>query len=88
MPQVFEKDGFKFACYCDGHILIAMGSGVELRFLVAQNPRLARGTPRQLNHIELSPFGLPGLDEDLSFQGLLAGDYGQPQRTSPSGQAG
>jgi hypothetical protein len=33
----------------------------------------------QLNRIEISPFGIhwPELDEDLSFRGLLAGDYGQ-----------
>jgi hypothetical protein len=46
---------------------------------VADNPRLARGTPRQLNNIEISPFGLqwPDLDEDLSFQGLLDGNHGR-----------
>jgi hypothetical protein len=30
--------------------------------IVAENPRLARGTPEQLNHIEISPFGLHRLD--------------------------
>jgi hypothetical protein len=32
-----------------------------------------------LNHIEISPFGLhwPELDEDLSFRGLIEGNYGQ-----------
>jgi len=56
-----------------------MKSGVEIRFPVAANPRLAHGTPRQLNRIEVSPFGLhwPDLDKDLSFRGLLEGDYGQ-----------
>jgi hypothetical protein len=35
-----------------------------------------------LNHIEISPFGLhwPELNEDLSFRGLLEGDYGQFQK--------
>jgi hypothetical protein len=62
-----------------GHILICMESGVEIRFPASKNPRLAKGTPKQLNNIEISPFGLhwPDLDEDLSFSGLLAGDYGQ-----------
>ena len=62
-----------------GHIVIHMESGVDIRFPIAQNMRLARGTPEQLNNIEISPFGLhwPDLDEDLSFKGLLAGDYGQ-----------
>jgi hypothetical protein len=63
----------------DGFIIVRMESGVEIRFPVSGNARLARGTPEQLNNIELSPYGLhwPDLDEDLSFQGLQAGDYGQ-----------
>lgn len=70
MPTIFEKDGF---------INVRMKSGVEISFPVVANPRLARGTPRQLNRIEVSPFDLhwPHLDEDLSFRGLLEGDYGQ-----------
>jgi hypothetical protein len=66
----------------NGLIVVRMGSGAEVRFPVTENPRLARGTHRQLNHIEISPFGLhwPDLDEDLSFRGLLEGDYGQSQR--------
>ena len=60
-------------------IVIRLESGAELRFPVADNPRLARGTHQQLNHIEISPFGLhwPDLDEDLSLRGLLEGDHGQ-----------
>ncbi|MFM2081498.1 MAG: hypothetical protein RL380_189 [Verrucomicrobiota bacterium] len=70
------------AGHVDGEIIIRMASGAELRFPAAENPRLARGTPRQLNHIELSPFGLhwPDLNEDLSFQGLLEGNHGQFQK--------
>ena len=30
-----------------------MESGAEIRFPVADNPRLARGTHQQLNHIEI-----------------------------------
>ena len=78
-------DTARSASYRDGHILIEMDSGMELRFPVDRNPRLARGTPSQLNNIEVSPFGLhwPDLDEDLSFRGLQSGDYGQHQN-SPS----
>jgi len=67
------------ARYEHGHIIIHMASGVDTRFPVAGNARLSRGTPEQLNNIEVSPYGLhwPDLDEDLSFKGLLAGDYGQ-----------
>lgn len=69
----------------DGDIVITMKSGAELRFPVAANPRLARGTAEQLSNIELSPFGIhwPDLDEDLSFRGIAAGDYGQ-SRNQPS----
>lgn len=66
----------------DGFVLIVLESGATLQFAVTENPRLARGTPEQLNHIEISPFGLhwPDLDEDLSIRGIAQGDYGQSQR--------
>lgn len=72
-------DVVKSASYEDGHIVVIMESEGEIRFPVADNPRLSKGTPPQLNNIEVSPFGLhwPDLDEDLSFRGLLEGDYGQ-----------
>jgi hypothetical protein len=70
------------AVYRDRHIIVMMESGVEIRFPVAQNPRLARGTEAQLNNIEVSPYGLhwPDLDEDLSFRGIMEGDFGQHQK--------
>ena len=72
-------DTARSAAHVSGEIIVRMESGAEIRFPVAENPRLARGTHRQLNHIEISPFGLhwPELDEDLSFRGLLEGDHGQ-----------
>ena len=72
-------DTARSASYRDGEIVIVMQSGRKLRIPVAENPRLAKGTPEQLNHIELSPFGIhwPDLDEDLSFRGIAEGDYGQ-----------
>jgi hypothetical protein len=74
MPKVFESAAFDGAA-----IVITMQSGAQFRFLVAENSRLARGTHEQLKKIEISPFGLhwPELDEDLSFRGLAAGDFGQ-----------
>ena len=74
-------DNARSAVFRDGQIIIAMESGVEIRFPVAANPRLAQRTAAQLSRMELSPFGVhwPDLDEDLSFQGLLRGDYGQHQ---------
>jgi hypothetical protein len=67
------------ADYDSGFIILSMESGIEIGFPVAKNARLARGTPAQLRNIEVSPFGLhwPDLDEDLSFRGLLAGNFGQ-----------
>jgi len=75
-------DNPKSATYRNGFIVVTMQSGVEVRFPVAENPRLARGTAAQLSRIEISPFGLhwPDLDEDLSFRGILDGDYGQNQK--------
>ncbi len=69
-----------------GEIIVLMESGREIRFPVADNPRLARGTPAQLSHIEISPFGLhwPDLDEDLSFRGLLEGNHGQRSKHGES----
>jgi hypothetical protein len=66
------------AFYLDGHIVVRMESGAEMRFPIAGNRRLAAGTDSQLKHIEISPFGLhwPDLDEDLSFKGILGGNYG------------
>ena len=65
-----------------GFIVVHMESGAEIRFPIADNPRLAHGTAAQLNRIEISPFGLhwPELDEDLSFRGLQEGDFGQFQK--------
>jgi hypothetical protein len=75
-------DNARSAIYRDGQIIIAMESGREIRFPVERNQRLARGTAEQLSRIEISPYGIhwPELDEDLSFRGLLAGDYGQHQK--------
>jgi hypothetical protein len=72
-------DTARSAVFRDGQILISLMSGAKMQFPVAENPRLARGTPEQLNNIELSPFGLhwPDLDEDLSLRGIAQGDYGQ-----------
>ncbi len=74
-------DSARSAVFRDGEIIIAMESGAEIRFPVAANLRLARGTAEQLGHIELSRYGIhwPDLDEDLSYRGLLRGDYGQRQ---------
>ena len=84
MPKVFEQNGYRFSFYSNDHppihVYVRYG-GIEIRFPVAANPRLAHGTAEQLGHVELSPYGIhwPDLDEDLSYRGLLRGDYGQRQ---------
>jgi hypothetical protein len=72
-------DTARSARFHEGFIVILMESGAEMRFPVAENLRLANGTPTQLNNIEVSPFGLhwPDFDEDLSFRGIAEGNHGQ-----------
>lgn len=78
-------DSAKRACSDGSYVIVEMLSGIEVKFPVAENPRLAAGTLQQLNHIEISPFGLhwPDLDEDLSFRGILQGHYGQKGKAPP-----
>lgn len=70
--------------YAAPNFVIEMASGVVLSFPVKDNPRLAGGSLSQLKNVEISPFGLhwPDLDEDLSFEGMLRGDFGQYQKGS------
>jgi hypothetical protein len=63
----------------DGDIIIITKDELRIHFPIIKNKRLKNGTPSQLNNIEISPCGLhwPDLDEDLSFNGLMSGDFGQ-----------
>ena len=76
-------DAAKSASFRDGNIVIIFESGVEIRFPIGKNPRLANGDPKQLGNIEISPYGLhwPDLDEDLSFRGIMAGRFGQVEKS-------
>ena len=67
------------ASYSDGYVAVLMESGLEYRFPIKGNERLEKGTDKELRNIVTSPFGLhwPDLDEDLSFQGIAMGDFGQ-----------
>ena len=64
--------------FSSGQIVVRFASGLEVRFPVSKSARLAKGTASELSHIEISPFGLhwPELDEDLSFAGILRGQFG------------
>ena len=44
-------DSARSAVFRDGKIIIAMEIGTEIRFAVAENPRLLRGTPELLSRI-------------------------------------
>ncbi len=61
-----------------GMIFVRFASGHEVSFPVKGNPRLESAAEDDVCRIEISPFGLhwPTLDEDLSFEGILAGRYG------------
>ena len=75
-------DTARSAVFRDGQILISMESGAKMQFPVEENPRLARGTPAEINNIEISPFGLhwPDLDEDLSLRGIARGLRTEPNQ--------
>ncbi len=65
------------ARYDGGYVTVLIAGTVEIRFPITVSDRLARGTEAQLKNIEVSPFGLhwPELDEDLSYKGLLKGEF-------------
>jgi hypothetical protein len=62
-----------------GFVCISFDGGTEIRFPANGNSRLASGTPEQISNMQVTRFGIhwPDLDEDLSFEGLARGDYGQ-----------
>ncbi len=65
------------AHYDSGYVTVRIAATVEIRFPITASARLAKGNEAQLKNIEVSPFGLhwPELDEDLSFKGLLKGEF-------------
>ena len=65
--------------FVDGRLQVQLANGVAFSFPIAGNRRLERATPEQLVHVEVDEVGLhwPEIDEDLSFAGLLRGDWGQ-----------
>lgn len=49
-------DSATTATYIDGQIVVHMEGGLEIKFPVKGDKRLARGTTEQLNKIEMDPF--------------------------------
>jgi len=76
--NILVDDAISAKCR-DSLVTIQFRSGHTLSFPIQGNARLEKASEAQLNEIELSPFGLhwPALDEDLSFEGIMRGDYGQ-----------
>ena len=76
--SILVDEAVSATCHA-GFVTVAFKSGHELKFPIRENPRLEQATQEDLNDIELSPFGIhwPKLDEDLSFEGIMRGDYGR-----------
>ena len=72
-------DKMPLAHYHEGRIEVSFPNGIDFSFPIVGNWRLEQATLDQLENIEVDEEGLhwPDLDEDLSFEGLLQGDYGQ-----------
>lgn len=73
------REALPTATYRAGRVHINFPSGVDCSFPVVGNSRLSAGTEEQLANIRVTRSGLhwPDVDEDLSFDGLMRGDYGQ-----------
>lgn len=78
-------DKSRSAFFSDGRVNVRLPDGVAISFPIAGNWRLENALPQQLNNIDVDEDGLhwPDLDEDLSFAGLLRGDYGQHVKRPP-----
>jgi hypothetical protein len=56
-------------------LVVVLANGQKIVTPLWWYPRLLAATPAQRAHYELSPFGVhwPGVDEDLSVEGMLKG---------------
>ena len=65
--------------FADSRFHVTLPGGVAFSFPIAGNWRLENASHEQLNNVKVDDDGLhwPDIDEDLSFAGLLRGDYGQ-----------
>jgi len=72
-------DSLPKAVYAEGKVLVTLSNGIGFSFPIVGNWRLEDATLEQLNNMEVDEDGIhwPDLDEDLSFEGLLKGDWGQ-----------
>ena len=67
------------AVYSNGRFQVTLPGGVEFSFPIKGNWRFERASEEQLRNVELDDEGIhwPDIDEDLSFAGILRGDWGQ-----------
>ena len=74
-----STDKVPVASYADGRVSVSFPNGVSFSFPIVGNWRLEDATLEQLNNMEVDDEGIhwPDIDEDLSFEGLLSGDWGQ-----------
>ncbi len=77
--MIISNEKLPTARYSQGVVHVTFDSGVAFSFPIKGNARLEKGTPGELGNIRVSSSGLhwPDVDEDLSFEGLMRGDYGQ-----------
>lgn len=70
--------------YREGRVYVSLPTGVRFSFPIVGNWRLEEASLEQLENMEVDEDGIrwPDVDEDLSFEGLLRGDYGQFVRRS------
>jgi cell wall assembly regulator SMI1 len=72
-------NNFGQVTFADNHFFVTLPNEVSFSFPITGNWRFEQATPEQLQHVELDDEGMhwPDIDEDLSFAGLLRGDWGQ-----------
>ncbi len=65
--------------FSDASFHVRWPNAVALSFPIEGNERLEKATHDQLLNVKVDEYGLhwPDIDEDLSFVGLLRGDWGQ-----------
>ena len=79
MNTLTDKPDHGCVTFSNGHFFVRLPSKVSFSFPIAGNWRFEQATPEQLNNAEVDDDGIhwPDIDEDLSFAGLLRGDWGQ-----------
>ena len=72
--------------FADSRFYVRLPNNVSLSFPISGTWRLEQASRDQLLHIEVDEDGIhwPDIDEDLSFAGLLRGDWGQHVKKKPT----